>query len=218
MPTKPTNIPNWATDEEYNAGPDIGLETKLEPTSGEIANGFRRGSRAPARKTNWLLNALCAWRDWTEESVDEHTATLTNHGSRITSLEGYRANISAYGPGSAPNQSNVTVDYQDVGGRLNVVRGIGGELVTVHFYFPFIPLGAGLKSVELPTPGSFAPSSNFSFHFGAFGHGTSQVGVSSDFVPVMIQAVTGTTRVRVEWHSSHSTGTGIVRGTYMYQR
>lgn len=55
------NMPEWATDETYSSGADVGEDTRLEPTTGEKEQGFHRGKRLPARKLNWLLGKLCDW-------------------------------------------------------------------------------------------------------------------------------------------------------------
>src|SRR6478736_5485396 len=57
----PTALPTWATDENYTNGADVGLPTRLEPTSAEKAEGLFRGKRAPARKLNLILGLLCDW-------------------------------------------------------------------------------------------------------------------------------------------------------------
>lgn len=57
----PPVLPGWATDEKYTSGDDVGLDTRLAPTAGEIAQGFHRGKRPPARKMNWLLGTICDW-------------------------------------------------------------------------------------------------------------------------------------------------------------
>jgi len=53
--------PDWATDANYTSGPDNTLATKVQPLSGEFAQGFQRGSRAPARKLNWQLGKIGEW-------------------------------------------------------------------------------------------------------------------------------------------------------------
>lgn len=59
-----STIVKWAKDALYTSGVDNGLATKLEPTSGERGQGYTRGNRPPARKFNWLLNALGRWVDY----------------------------------------------------------------------------------------------------------------------------------------------------------
>lgn len=61
MTDRPTAFPDWATDETYSSGPDSGLPTKLEPTSGEKASGYIRGQRPPARKMNWQFGVTGKW-------------------------------------------------------------------------------------------------------------------------------------------------------------
>lgn len=62
MPSRPIgNLPSFATDDLYTSGPDFGLATKLEPLTGEKAQGYQRDQRPPARKFNWILNKVSAW-------------------------------------------------------------------------------------------------------------------------------------------------------------
>jgi hypothetical protein len=65
MQKRPTGtLPTWATDATYTSGVDTGNDTKLEPLSGEKAQGYSRSARPPARKWNWLLNKLGAFVDY----------------------------------------------------------------------------------------------------------------------------------------------------------
>lgn len=57
----PAELPEWSTDTNYSSGPDVGLPTRLIPTSGERASGYIRGTRPPARKLNWLIGLVCDW-------------------------------------------------------------------------------------------------------------------------------------------------------------
>lgn len=60
--TRPAgNPPAWATDATYTSGIDVGLATKLEPLTGEKAQGYHQGGKPPARKLNWLWNSFCLW-------------------------------------------------------------------------------------------------------------------------------------------------------------
>lgn len=78
LPTKPaTPVPTWATDANYTSGDDVGLSTKVEPTSGEKAEGHFRGKRPPARKINWLKHWICQWLGWTESALDDIEPRIT---------------------------------------------------------------------------------------------------------------------------------------------
>lgn len=57
-------LPDWATDANYSSGPDSGIATKLQPLSGEVAGGYFRTGRVPARKLNWQLNKIGTWINW----------------------------------------------------------------------------------------------------------------------------------------------------------
>lgn len=68
--SRPDKFPDWATDATYSSGPDSGLPTKLEPTSGEKASGYIRGQRPPARKMNWQLGKIGDWVRYLDEQHD----------------------------------------------------------------------------------------------------------------------------------------------------
>lgn len=70
---RPSTLPEWATSTNYDSGPDTGQATRLEPTSGEKANGWWRGLGVPARKLNWLFGLLCDWVGYVGD-VTEHSA------------------------------------------------------------------------------------------------------------------------------------------------
>jgi hypothetical protein len=59
MATKPTNLPRWATD----AG------RTLEPTSGEKDTGWQAGYMPPARKMNWLHNAVYEYLQYMDAMI-----------------------------------------------------------------------------------------------------------------------------------------------------
>jgi hypothetical protein len=57
---KPSTVPTWAT----------GAGRRLEPSSGEKADGFVAGARAPARKSNWIVGGLTDWAAYLDEWID----------------------------------------------------------------------------------------------------------------------------------------------------
>ena len=61
MPTPIGTLPTHATSETFVAGPDIGEDTKVEPSAAEMAEGFHRTGKPPARKLNWSMNKLGEW-------------------------------------------------------------------------------------------------------------------------------------------------------------
>lgn len=63
--TRPASpLPDWATDTNYTTGPDVGQPTKVQPLSGEVAQGYFRGGRPPAEKFNWWQNKVGQWINW----------------------------------------------------------------------------------------------------------------------------------------------------------
>lgn len=58
-----TKLPTWATNSDYSTGPKTGSATKIEPSGGEIANGYIPGEKVPAEILNWQIGAQNAWID-----------------------------------------------------------------------------------------------------------------------------------------------------------
>lgn len=61
MPTNDTTEPTWATDTNFASGPYSGSPTKVEPTSGQAAQGHVPGSRFRSGFVNRLLHRICTW-------------------------------------------------------------------------------------------------------------------------------------------------------------
>jgi hypothetical protein len=53
--------PTWATDTNFASGDEAGLSTKVEPSSGQIAQGDVSGLAAPSVWSNWWKNKVGAW-------------------------------------------------------------------------------------------------------------------------------------------------------------
>lgn len=62
-PNEPTVSPSWATDTNYPAGvePEAGTPTKVEPTAGKKAIGFRPEEYPPAQYFNWFMWLVAKW-------------------------------------------------------------------------------------------------------------------------------------------------------------
>lgn len=69
---KPTDVPEWATDDDFATGPApvIGTPTKVDPgaLSGQ---GFVPGTAAAAQIMNWLLNRNGRWAKWLDELFED---------------------------------------------------------------------------------------------------------------------------------------------------
>lgn len=86
----PTDFPDWATDTNYNGGPDDGTPTKEEPTSGEIANGNVRGIPPSPQKFNWWQGLVGLWVRHLDES---RVTALSAHFTVETSATGAWQNL-----------------------------------------------------------------------------------------------------------------------------
>ncbi len=83
-------MPEWATSANYNAGPLNGQATRVEPTSGEKANGWWLNQKPPVRKFNWLLGLLC---DWAKHLDESRVTALSAHFTVETSATGAWQNL-----------------------------------------------------------------------------------------------------------------------------
>lgn len=125
MPAPVTPLPTWASDANYPAGAAgwNATATKVQPTAGQIAEGWEPSQRPPAQYVNWLLNLICQWILYL---VGYNTATKTLVISGCTMLPFGAGTVSyTYNDGV----SNVT----DV---LDVVAGLS------------LPLGATITAVR----------------------------------------------------------------------
>lgn len=61
---KPATVPTWATGTNYAGGPDIGTPTKVAPSGGRIADGWRRDDVPPAQEQNYFQNGVGQWITW----------------------------------------------------------------------------------------------------------------------------------------------------------
>lgn len=62
----PDTIPEWALDDDYpmDAEPEEGTPTKVEPSSGKKATGWRPSEMPPAQYLNWWMWLVGMWIDW----------------------------------------------------------------------------------------------------------------------------------------------------------
>lgn len=68
MPTDDIIEPTWASDANFTSGPYTGSPTKVEPTSGQAAQGCVPGSRFRSGFLNNLYNRLSLWLNDTNRS------------------------------------------------------------------------------------------------------------------------------------------------------
>jgi hypothetical protein len=110
--SRPTNLPDWATNANYGAGPYSGNANKNKPPSGNIAEGFDPGAGMPASWFNWLFNNHGQWNDyhdnktrWDERLFSSATG-ITSSQNPVTNFGQLALTLS----GSSP-----TANFKDVG-------------------------------------------------------------------------------------------------------
>ncbi|MFW6031539.1 MAG: hypothetical protein ACOC9T_03020 [Myxococcota bacterium] len=71
---KPSEVPTWATDDNYDSpGNDWdGEPTKVDPGSALKEGGWEPAQRVPAEYINWLFNRIGQWLDYIDELGDLH--------------------------------------------------------------------------------------------------------------------------------------------------
>lgn len=84
--TKPTQVPNWATDTNYpaDAAPEESSPTKVAPTLGQATIGWRPKARPPAREMNWWKNLVGRWTAWLDSIFDAFDNLTPQVGASIT--------------------------------------------------------------------------------------------------------------------------------------
>lgn len=68
---KPSSTFEWATNTNYVTGPDAGTPTKVEPSAGEVDDGFVRNTAAVAQHMNWALGQVQGWTDYLSDLHNE---------------------------------------------------------------------------------------------------------------------------------------------------
>lgn len=73
---KPSEVPTWATDDNYSA-PGTGFDgtpTKVNPGAGQKAAGFAPSHRPPVRIWNWLFNRVGQWLSFLDGHLGEDSS------------------------------------------------------------------------------------------------------------------------------------------------
>lgn len=84
---KPTDIPTWATDADYPAGPDAwsATPTKVEPSTGQKEEGWDPAQRPPAQYWNWWMNLVGQWLEYVDvQTSDDITESTFPHPAKMT--------------------------------------------------------------------------------------------------------------------------------------
>lgn len=93
---KPTDVPEWATDDDFTTGPApvVGTPTKVDPTT--LKNqGFIPGTAAAAQIMNWLLNRGGSWFKWLDGLVDDDGTVAQVKRGMLQVLDSVRSDILA---------------------------------------------------------------------------------------------------------------------------
>lgn len=61
---RPTVSLGWATNLNYAGGPDIGTPTKIAPSAGRFADGWRNNDVPPAQEQNYWQGLAADWVAW----------------------------------------------------------------------------------------------------------------------------------------------------------
>lgn len=177
---KPSEAATWATDATQTAGTQIGQDTKLKPSAGQIAQGNQAGVSAPAKWYNWLFNLLGQWTQYLNNLENESaflganfnwTAThnfrgatfridnaaaepVYGNGSGVTTARSREINVSAFDlipHGFAANPNSVPGSGYVY---IDENRGTGKPYYSVEIS-RFIPGGATITGVRaLVKPGA----------------------------------------------------------------
>lgn len=70
MATKPTDLPEWATDETNNT----------EPSAGQKASGWTNGQVPPSSYFNWYMFSVWLWIEWLNSAVVDFGANTVAAG------------------------------------------------------------------------------------------------------------------------------------------
>lgn len=223
LPTKPaTPVPTWATDTNYTNGADVGLPTKVEPTTGEKAEGHFRGKRPPARKINWLKHWICQWLAWSEDAADDlddrvETTRSFVQGACAIDVAPYSAFL---GQGASSSASIVGGSLVGISAAIPLSVRYTRYLNTyiLSFRLQVTESAPGDKAVKVRVPllsGNIADGSDHCLGPGTI-YNTSDGTNPSAYGSVMVYGEDGTKDILFEWKTPHETGsTGVIRATVL---
>lgn len=145
--TKPTEPYDWATNASYAGGPDIGTDTKIEPPTVTVEDGWRGNQKPPPQYQNHWQNAIAKTVDYVHgvlEATDSPPAV-----SRVVVLS----------PAAAmqnPAAGVTSNHWQGLGTKIQSLVNTAGAII------PFeLPHGAILTALEiLVNPGAARTSGN----------------------------------------------------------
>ncbi len=89
--SRPTTYPTWATNTNYASGPAAGTPTKVTPSAGQIADGWRPQEAPPATQENWWHGFVGDWVTWLDSGSLSRAAikalTDVTLGTRVFSRD-----------------------------------------------------------------------------------------------------------------------------------
>lgn len=94
--SRPTAYPNWATNVNYAGGPNVGTPTKVAPSGGRMADGWRNNDVPPAQEQNYEMDLVNQWIQWFD---DPSVADLTALAAYSTNVVTGKTRVNAGGEG-----------------------------------------------------------------------------------------------------------------------
>ncbi len=76
---RPAAFPTWATNTNYAGGPNVGTATKVAPSGGRIADGWRNNDVPPAQEQNYEMNLVDSWVEYMDHGDEVSLSTLTTN-------------------------------------------------------------------------------------------------------------------------------------------
>jgi len=99
MVDKPSEFPDWATEEQVD--PVSGQTNRVAPPSESQESGWTRREIPPRQWWNWTLWTIGRWIRWLEEQVDPVTSPFLRQSENLSDLNNASAGRDNLGLGSA---------------------------------------------------------------------------------------------------------------------
>lgn len=91
---RPTILPSWATNTNYVGGPNVGTPTKVAPSAGRRADGWRNNDVPPAQEENYELGLV---GDWINHFDSGNTIAFANLAGLTSAVDGSKIYVSDMG-------------------------------------------------------------------------------------------------------------------------
>jgi len=208
----PTDFPDFSTDTNFTNGPQVGTATKVEPTAGELAEGYVPGTATPAQKMNWWMNLVGRW---VRHFADERLPAIDAAIAAIIATSIPNAITAAVEPGTyAPTLSNP----QDISSATVSAAWYSrvGNTVHVELRVAYTSGATGLKAATITLP--LDPGANFANAYELIGTCAAHQGVESDNSGAgYVRAIVSTKTARVVWTTATGSGTDLVSVHFSYR-